>query len=106
MKILQKKNVWEGPCWEGVWPYLDPWDVVRLRTTSSFWNVLKKYKPHGELFYFLIKKEPFALTEAVQFKPFVPAETLKACALMGLQLMTAEGQSGSSATQSLDQGDI
>ena len=39
---------------------LDPWDVVRLRTTSSFWNVLKKYKPHGELFYFLIKKEPFA----------------------------------------------
>ena len=26
-----------------------------------------------------IKKEPFVLTEAAQFKPFIPAETLKAC---------------------------
>ena len=32
-KILQK--MWEGPCWEGVWLWLDPWDVVRLRTSSS-----------------------------------------------------------------------
>ena len=66
--------------WEGVWPYLDPWDVVRLRTSS--WNVPRKYGPHGELF-FSIKTEPFGLTEAVQFKPFVPAETVKACALVG-----------------------
>ena len=33
-------------------------------------------------FFFFIKKEPFALTAAVQFKPFVPAESLKACALI------------------------
>ena len=32
-KFLQK--MWEGPCWEGVWPFLDPWDVFCLRTTSS-----------------------------------------------------------------------
>ena len=33
------------------------WDVVGLRTTASFWNVPKKYGTHGELFFFLIKKE-------------------------------------------------
>ena len=27
-----------GPHWEGVWPCLDPWDVVRLRTSSRCWN--------------------------------------------------------------------
>ena len=62
----------------------------------------RKYGPHGELFFFLIKKEPFALTEAVQFKPFVPAETLKARPLIGLYLMAAEGESGSSGSQSLE----
>ena len=54
-KILQKKN---GKAHrEGVWPYLDPWDVVLFRTSSSVWNVLGKYRPHGELFFFLIKKD-------------------------------------------------
>ena len=43
--------------------------------------------------FFLNKKECFALTEAVQFQPFFPAETLKACALIGLHLMAAEGES-------------
>ena len=32
-KISQK--MWERPCCEGVWPYLDPWDVVH----SSFVRV-------------------------------------------------------------------
>ena len=47
-------------------------------TSSSCWNVPGKYGPHGELFVFLIKKEPVALTKAVPFKPFVSAESLKA----------------------------
>ena len=101
VKILQK--MWEGPYWEGVWPCLDPWDVERLRTSS--WNVPRKYLPHGELFFF-IKTEPFALTEAVQFKPFVPAETLKACALVGLHPMAAAGESGSSGSPCPDLGDM
>ena len=42
-------------------------------------------------FFFLIKKEPFALTKAVQLKPYVPAETLKACALIGLHLLASCG---------------
>ena len=52
---LQK--VWEGSSWEGMWPFLDPWDVVRLRTSSCVGGVPGKYGPHGELFFFLIKKE-------------------------------------------------
>ena len=67
----------------GVWPFLDPWDVVGLRTTASVWNVPGEYVPHGELFFFHIKKEPFVLTKAVEFRPCVSAETLKACALIG-----------------------
>ena len=27
------------------WGFLDPWDVVGLRTTASVWNVPKKYGP-------------------------------------------------------------
>ena len=48
---------WERPFWEGVWPCLDPWDCVRLRTGSTQWNFSGKYVPHGELFFFLIQKE-------------------------------------------------
>ena len=81
---------------EGVWPCLDPWDVVRLRTPSSYCTVPEKHGPHSELFIFLIKKEPVAHTKAVPFKSVVPAETLKACALICLHLLTAEGEAGSS----------
>ena len=41
--------LWEKPICEGVWPYLDPWDSVCLRTASVEWNV-PRYGPHGELF--------------------------------------------------------
>ena len=45
-----------------------------------------------------ITKEPFVLTKAVEFKPFVLAETLRACALIGLYLMVAGCVSGSSSS--------
>ena len=85
--ILQK--MWEGPFWEGVWPCLDAWDSVRLRTASTCWNVSGMYGPHGELFFFLIKKELVASNE-VPSNPFVSSETFKACALIGLHLVAAE----------------
>ena len=48
--------------------------------------------------FLLIKREPFAHTKAVEFmKPSVPAETLRACALIGLHLMAAGGGSGFSS---------
>ena len=41
-------EMWDKPLWESVWPYLDLWDSVRLRTTSTHWNVPRKYGRHGE----------------------------------------------------------
>ena len=48
------------PLWEEVlWPFLDAWDSVRLRTTSTQWNVPETYGPCGEVFFFfLLEKEP------------------------------------------------
>ena len=60
-------------------------------------------RPHAELLFFL-KKEPLTLTKAVVFEPFVPAETLKACALIGLHLTAGGSASGSSGGQSPDLG--
>ena len=50
-------SLWEKPIWEGVCPYPDLGPVC-LRTASVEWNVPGKYGPHGELFFFLIHKEP------------------------------------------------
>ena len=52
------------PLWEEILcPFLDAWDSVRLRTTSTQWNVPGRYGPHGELFFFLLEKEPMVLRE-------------------------------------------
>ena len=61
-KSLQK--VWEGPCWERMWPFLDPWDV----------NIASKNGPHGELFFLSIKKEPIVPREMVDFGHDAPLE--------------------------------
>ena len=93
-KILQKM-------WEGVRPCLDPWDVVRLRASSSYWNDPGKYGPHSELFFFFVRKEPVALTHAVPFcgnahgayaDRFAPS--------------AAEDEAGSSGSQVPDLGDM
>ena len=44
----------------------------------------------GELFFFLLKKEPTVISELVEFGPCVSAETEKACALIGPHLMAEE----------------
>ena len=103
-KILQQR--WEGPFRDGVWPCLDPWDGVRLHTASTCWNVPGKCELHEELFFFFIKKEPVVASNDVSPNPFVSAETLKACALIGLHLLSAEGEAGSSGSQSPDLGDV
>ena len=83
-------EMWNMPLLESVWPYLDPWDSVRLRTASTRWNAPGKYGPHGELFFFLLKKQPTVISELVEFGPCVSAETAKACALIGLHMMAEE----------------
>ena len=59
-KMLQK--MWEGLYWEGVWLFLDPWEccgfahnVLRVECSWVVWATWRV----------LIKKEPFADTEAV-----------------------------------------
>ena len=52
-------------------------------------TVQGSYGPRGELFLFLPKKEPMVLSELVEFGSCISAETVKACALIGLH-MTAE----------------
>ena len=79
-------SLWE----EVLWPFLDAWDSVRLRTTSKQWNVPGRYGPYGEIFFFLLKREPMVLRELVRFGPSIPVEAVKACALVGVHVMAEE----------------
>ena len=84
-------EMWNKVLRESVWRSLDPWDSVRLRTASTHWNVSGKYGPHGELFFFfLLKKEPTVISELVEFGPCVSAETVIACASIGVHMMAEE----------------
>ena len=56
--------------------------------------------------FFFFKQEPVAVSNEVPFRPFVCAETLKTCALIGPHLLAAEGEAGSSGSQSPDLGDM
>ena len=63
------------PLWEEVLRLcLDVRDSVRLRTASTQWNVPGRYGPHGELFFFFLKKEPRVFSELVRFGPSISAE--------------------------------
>ena len=84
-KILHKIS--EGPHWEGVWPCLDPWDVVRIRTSWSCWNVLEKYGPHSELFLLPYQEGAGGSHEGSAVQALRPVETHEACALVGFQKM-------------------
>ena len=97
------QSLWEKPIWEGVWPYLNPMDSACVRTASTVWNVPGKYWPHGELFFFLIQKEPAKvpdrdtlsspssmLTSVPPPSPF-SSDLLKKCALVALHVMAEEG---------------
>ena len=39
-------------CEEVLWPCLDAWDSVRLRTTSTQWNVPGRYGPYEDFSFF------------------------------------------------------
>ena len=87
----------DKPAWDGVWPCLDPWDSVRLRTAPTHWNVPGKYGPHGDLFFFLLKKEPMVLSELVEFGRCVSA---------GLHMMSEENALRSDSDFAPDFGDM
>ena len=79
---------------------------MRLRTASTHWNVPGKYEPYGELFFFLLKKEPVVLSDLIEFGPFVSAETVKASALIGLHVMAEENALWSDSDSSSDLGEM
>ena len=99
-------KMWDKPLWEGVCPHLDPSDNVRLRTASTHCDVPKKYGPHGGLLFFLIEKAQVVASDEVLPNPYVSAEALEACALIGLHLLAADYEVGSSGSQSPDPGDL
>ena len=52
------------PLWEEVlWYFLDAWDSVHLRTTSTQWNVQGRCGPYALL---LFEKEPMLLRELIR----------------------------------------
>ena len=68
---------------------------VCLRKASMEWNVPGKCGPHGELFFFLIKKELATMPGSETFSPFFKtdirtpcfsADVLKKCALVAWHL--------------------
>ena len=74
--------------------------------TSTHWNVPKKSGSHGELFFFLLKKEPMVLSELVEFGPSTSAETVTACALIDLHMMASENAPRSDRDSSPDLGEM
>ena len=66
----------------------------------------EKYGPYCELFFFFMKKEQVVASNGVVPNPCVSAETLEACALIGLHLLAADYEKvGSSGSQSIDPRD-
>ena len=61
-------ELWGKPLWEKVWPFLDTWDSVRLRTASTQWNIPGKYGLHGD---FLIQKKPAFVPDSEAFNSFI-----------------------------------
>ena len=81
-KIFQK--MWEGPCWEGVLAL--PGSMGRC----AFAHIIQLLECPGEVRAtqraFLSRRNRWLSQKAAPLKPVVLAETLKACALVGLHL--------------------
>ena len=41
---------------KGIWPFLEPWNALKMRATTSSWNVPSTFRPCGELFSFIVKE--------------------------------------------------
>ena len=88
-----RKKMWEGPTGKAsglAWTHRTLCVCAQHPPVGVF---LGKYGPHGELFFFLIKKEPVAGSRT-RCRPnhFVSAETLKACSQVGPHFLAAEGE--------------
>ena len=109
------QSLWEKPIWEGRVALPGPVDSVCLRTASAEWNVPGRYGPHGELFFFLVKKEPPGMPVCETFGPFVTADirttffsvdVLKKCTSIALHLIAEEGKGSKSGCRTPDLGHV
>ena len=73
----------------------------------------EKCGPHGELFFFLIQKEPALMPGRETVSPFLnadirtpffSADVLKKCALVALRWIAEEGRGGEGGCHAPDQG--
>ena len=64
------QSLWEKPIWEGVWPYLDPMDSVPYAQRHG----VECARKVGELFFFLIQKDPAMVPGSETFSPFLNAD--------------------------------
>ena len=88
----------------GVGVFQSLWEKADLGGACGLtWNVPGKYKPHSELFFFLIQKEPATVPVSETFSPCSNAEirtpssllmSKKKRALIALHVMVEEGRDG------------
>ena len=79
------------PLWEEVlWPFLDAWDSVRLRTTSTQWNVPGRYGVRRASSFSLGRKSRWPSGSWFRFGASIPVRSSEACALVGLHMMAEE----------------
>ena len=90
------QRLWEKPIWEGVWPYLDPWDSVCLRTASA----PGKCGPARRALFL-----PDSERAGDDPHSFFSADVLKKCALIGMHIIAEEGRGGKSGCRTPDLGD-
>ena len=75
-------------------------DSQRLECSEEVWAAWRA------LLFPILRKNPFVLTEAVEFRSRVTAGTLKACALIGLHMIAEEATSSSCSGLSLELGGV
>ena len=88
------KRCGKGPIGKAPGLAPDPWDVVRLRTSPRRWN--DPGKGHTASFSSSSSgRSRWLSRRQCRSSPLVSAETLKACALIGLHLLATEDEAGS-----------
>ena len=75
--LLQMKQVLQELLFEELQPFLDPEDMLSMRTSEKIWNVGSKDGPCGELFFFLRQNGPHDKFWDVVSTPFDVREFMR-----------------------------
>ena len=83
-------KLWNKPLCESVWPYLDPWTALVCSQPPRIGTFQGSMDRTVSSSFSFQREEPTVLSELVEFGPCVSADTVKACALIGLRMMAEE----------------